>query len=106
MLMQEIKDLLENILVFELGFKNNILIKAQSLEDNKLVQLKNILLEVGSWQKKVLDKMAKEDPEFISRLENNKRRTEQELMSVYRQKLAEEDRKKMEIILGKISAYE
>lgn len=102
MLMQEIKDLLDRVLVFESSFKETILVKAQNLDEVKLVELKKILQEVSGWQEKVLDKMAKNDPGFVVRLANAKREAEREVMILYKQKLEEEDRGKMEIILNKM----
>ncbi|OGH92066.1 MAG: hypothetical protein A2534_01545 [Candidatus Magasanikbacteria bacterium RIFOXYD2_FULL_39_9] len=103
---EEIEHLLESILVFEPGFKKEILSKSRSLGEDKLLELKNILLEVGRWQKITLDKITKDEPSFMVKIENAKRKTEKEVMDLYKQKLEKADREKMEIILGKISKYE
>lgn len=100
--LKEIANLLKNILVFETKFKEEILAKAENLNDAKLEQLKNILLEVGSWQKKVLTKKLKEDPDFYNRIASARKKVDQEIINLYKQKLNDEDRKKMEIILDKL----
>ncbi len=104
MSIKEIKDLLERILVFNSGFKENVLAKAQNLDESKLVELKNILQEVSGWQEKVLDKIVKKNPGFVVRIADSKRKAEQELVNLYKQKLEEDDRKKMEIILNKVKS--
>jgi hypothetical protein len=100
--LKEIADLLKNILVFETKFKEEILAKAEDLSGVRLEELKNILLEVDGWQKKVLTKMIKENPSFYNKIANARKKAYQEIISLYKQKLNEEDHKKMEIILDKI----
>jgi len=104
MSIQEIKDLLDQVLVFEVGFKENILAKAQNLDELRLVELKKILQEVKIWQENVLIRMIKEDPGFIEKLTDSRRKAEQKVMDLYRQKLEKDDRAKMEIILNKMKS--
>ena len=101
--LKEIGDLLENILVFEIKFKEEILAKAENFSDVKLKKLKNILFEVGQWQERAVDKKIKEDPNFYNKIANVRKKVDQEIISLYKQKLNDEDHKKIEIILEKIS---
>ena len=101
--LKEIGNLLESVLVFETKFKEELLAKAKNLSDAKLGELKNILAEIGQWQKKVLDKKIKEDPSFYNKVVSARKEVDQEIINLYKQQLNEEDRKKMEIILEKIN---
>ena len=76
--------------------------KAANLNDTRLNELKNILLEVDAWQKKVLTKKMKEDPDFYNKIANARKKVDQEIINLYKQKLNNEDRKKIEIILDKM----
>lgn len=100
--LKTISDLLKSILVFETQFKEEILAKAPGLDEEKLTKLKNILLEVSGWQEKVLTKKLKEDPGFYNRIASARKKVDQEIINLYKQKLDDEDRKKMEIILDKM----
>lgn len=100
--LKEIADLLKNILVFETKFKEEILAKAEGLSGVRLAELKNILIEVGGWQKKVLTKKLKEDPDFYNRIAVARKKVDKEIINLYKQKLNDDDRKKMEIILAKM----
>lgn len=100
--LKEISNLLENILVFEKKFKEEILAKAKSLSEIKLKKLKIILLEVGLWQEKAVAKKIKEDPNFYNKITGARKKVDQEIINLYKQKLNNEDDKKMEIILDKI----
>lgn len=102
--LKSISDLLKNILVFETKFKEEILVKAKNLDDASLNELKNILVEVGGWQEKVLTKKLKEDPDFYNRIASARKKVDQEIINLYKQKLNNEDRKKMEIILDKMKS--
>lgn len=101
--LKKIGNLLKNILVFEIKFKEEILVKSASLSDARLEQLKNILVEVSDWQKKVLTKKIKEDPEFYNKIASARKKVDQKIIGLYKQKLNDDDRKKMEIILDKIN---
>lgn len=100
--LKEIANLLKNILVFETKFKEEILAKAAGLSGVRLNELKNILLEVGGWQEKVLTKKLKEDTDFYNRIASARKKVDQEIINLYKQKLDAEDKKKMEIILNKM----
>lgn len=100
--LNEIKNLLADILVFETKFKEEILAKAKNMSDAKLDDLKKILSHVGSWQKKVFEDKIKEDPNFFNNIITARRKLDQDIMDLYKQKLSDEDRKKMEIILNKM----
>lgn len=100
--LKEIADLLKNILVFETKFKEEILAKAGGLSDVRLLELKNTLTEVGGWQEKVLTKKMKEDPGFYQKIVNARKKADQEIINLYKQKLNNEDHKKMKIILDKM----
>lgn len=100
--LKEIGSLLENILVFETKFKEDLLAKSANLSDAKLSELKSILAEISRWQKKVLDKKIKEDPNFLNKIANARKQVDQEIINLYKQKLNEEDQKKIEIILNKM----
>ena len=99
-----IADLLKSILVFEAQFKEEILAKAAGLDEGKLLKLKNILSEVSEWQKKVLTKKMKEDPGFYNKVAGARKKADQEIINLYKQKLGDDDRKKMEIILEKMKS--
>lgn len=100
--LKEIANLLENILVFETKFKAEILAKVKNMSDAKVNGLKEILLHVGEWQKKVLEKKIQEDPDFYNKIINSRKQIDQEILDLYKQKLNDEDRKKMDIILNKM----
>ena len=100
----EIKNLLENILVFEVGFKEEILAKAKNLDEVRLKKLKIILSEVNKWQGVVLDEKIKTDPGFYNKIVGARKTADQEIINLYKQKLNDEDKKKREIILNKISS--
>ncbi len=100
--LKEIGNLLDNILVFETKFKEQLLAKSAGLNEAKLSELKTILTEINRWQKKVLDKKIKEDPDFFNKVANARKQIDQEIINLYKQKLNDEDRKKMEIILNKM----
>ena|SRR3989344_8196637 len=100
--LKEVAGLLKNILVFETKFKEEILTKAKDLSDAKLEELKSILLEISEWQKEVLTKKIKEDPGFYDKIVSARKKVDQEIINLYKQKLNDEDRKKMEIILDKM----
>ncbi len=100
--LKEIGNLLENILVFETKFKEDLLEKSASLNDAKLNELKNILTEINLWQKKVLDKKIKSDPIFFNKVAGARKKVDEEIINLYKQKLNDEDQKKMEIILNKM----
>lgn len=100
--LKEIANLLENILVFETKFKEEILAKAKSMSDAKIKELKSILLRVSEWQEKVLTKKIKEDPDFYNKISADRKKVEQEIINLYKQKLNKEDRRKMDIILNKM----
>ena len=100
--LKEINNLLKNILVFETKFKEEILVKSKSMSEIKLSELKEILLHVEVWQKKVLEKKIQEDPNFYNKIINARKKLDQEIMDLYKQKLNDQDQKKMEIILNKM----
>ena len=102
--LKELGNLLKNILVFEIKFKEAILVKAKILSDTRLNELKSILLEVSAWQEKVLVKKIKEDPDFYNKISEERKKVDQEIINLYKQKLNDEDRKKMEIILDKMKS--
>lgn len=99
---KEIADLLKKIVVFEKKFKEDILQKSINLEESKLQKLKKVLLEVKEWQTKLLQKKITNDPDFYYKVMDIKRKADQAVMDVYRQKFEKEDHEKMEIILNKI----
>ncbi len=101
---KEITGLLEEILVFETKFKEEVLTKTKDLSEVKLNKLKNTLLEVNEWQKKVLTKKMKEDPGFYNKIAAARKKLDQKIISLYKQKLNDADRKKMEIILNKMKS--
>lgn len=103
-ILKEINSLLKDTLVFETNFKEEILAKAQTMSGVKLNELKSILSEVGQWQTKVLEQKFKEDPNFYSKIANARKKLDQKILSLYKQKLNEADRKKMEIILNKMKS--
>jgi len=100
--LKEISNLLENILVFEIKFKEAILEKAKNLNDAGLKKLKIILSEIGKWQGKILDKKIKEDRDFYNKIIGVRKKSDQEIINLYKQKLTDEDHKKVEVILDKI----
>ncbi|TSC85104.1 MAG: hypothetical protein G01um101413_488 [Parcubacteria group bacterium Gr01-1014_13] len=102
--LKEINNLLENILVFEIKFKEEILAKAENLDAAGLKKLKIILSEVNKWQGKILDKKIKEDHDFYNKIIRARKKSDEEIISLYKQKLNDEDHKKMEIILSKINS--
>lgn len=101
--LKEIKNLLEDVLVFETEFKEEILAKAKDLDDARLKKLKIILLELNKWQGEILDKKIKSDPDFYNKIVSARKTADQEIVNLYKQRLSEEDHKKMEIILDKIN---
>ena len=101
---KEISDLLKSILVLETKFKKEILAKAEKLNEAKLKNLKKILTELAEWQKTALQSLAKKDPGFYGRILGKKKQIEQEIINLYKAKLAEEDKKKMQIILDKVKS--
>lgn len=100
--LKEIENQLAAIIVFETKFKKEILAKAEKLSQAKLADLKKVLTEVGEWQKLTLQALARKDPQFYRRLLARKKTIEQEMINLYKTKLAEEDNKKMQIILNKV----
>lgn len=100
--LKEITNLLENILVFETKFKEEVLAKAKSMSEAKLSELKEILLRVGGWQKKVIEEKTKQDPDFYNKIITARKKLDQDIVNLYKQKLGDEDRKKMDIILNKM----
>ena len=101
---KEISDLLKSILVLETKFKKEILAKAEKLNEAKLKNLKKILAELAEWQKSALQSLAKKDTGFYRRILGKKKQIEQEIINLYKAKLAEEDKKKMQIILDKVKS--
>ena len=104
MSIEQIASLLKQIIVFELKFKQDILAKAANLGEQKLSELHTILLEVKEWQEQTLHKILVQDPDFYDKILDAKRKTEREIINLYKQKLETEDHKKMEIILDKIKS--
>ena len=104
MSIEQIASLLKQIIVFELKFKQDILAKATNLGEQKLSELQTILLEVKEWQEQTLHKILVQDPDFYDKILDAKRKTEREIINLYKQKLETEDHKKMEIILDKIKS--
>lgn len=102
--LKEIKNLLEGILVFEIEFKKEILAKAKDLDDTRLKKLKIILLELNKWQGEILDKKIKSDIDFYNKIINARKTADEEILNLYKQKLSDEDKKKIGIILGKINS--
>jgi|SRR3989338_7544984 len=102
--LKEIKNQLATIVVLETKFKKEILAKAESLSDTRLNELKSILVEIREWQEKVLTKKIKEDPDFYNKIAEERKKADQEIINLYKQKLNDEDRKKMEIILDKMKS--
>jgi hypothetical protein len=101
---KEIMSLLDRIVVFEVKFKQEVLEKLQSLDEAKLSELKNILLEVTLWQEKILTKTMETNPGLYARLANAKKQAEQGVINLYTQEVKEVDRQKMQIILDKINS--
>lgn len=102
--LSKITSLLEDILVFEANFKEEILLKAKELSEEKAGKLLESLVEVRDWQEKVLAEKIKEDPGFYNKIVNARKTLDQKIINLYKQKLNEEDRKKMEIILNKMKS--
>lgn len=102
--LSKITALLEDIFVFEKNFKEEILLKAKELNEDKIAKLLGELTEVRSWQEKVLAEKIKEDPGFYNKIVNARKTLDQKIINLYKQKLNEEDRKKMEIILNKMKS--
>ncbi len=102
--LKEISVLLQNILVFEIKFKEEILAKAKNFSETRLKELKTILTEVGQWQERAVAKKIKEDPNFYNKIAGARKKIDQEIINLYKQKLSGEDNKKMEIILNKINS--
>ena len=100
--LKEIESQLAAIIVFGTKFKKEILVKATKLSETKLKDLKKILGEVNIWQKTALPALAKKEPQFYRRILGKKKQIEQEIINLYKAKLAEEDKKKMQIILDKV----
>lgn len=100
--LKEIESQLAAIIVFATKFKKEILAKAENLSEAKLKSLIKILAEVGEWQKTALQSIAKKDPQFYKRILEKKKKIEREIINLYKTKLAEEDKKKMRIILDKV----
>ena len=100
--LKDIGNLLKNILVFETKFKEDLLVRSAGLNEEKLNKLKVILTEINQWQKKVLDKKIKEDPNFYNKVLGARKQVDEEVINLYKQKLNNEDQKKMEIILNKM----
>jgi hypothetical protein len=101
--LKEIKNLLNNTLVFETDFKEYVLAKTKDLDEVKLKKLKIILSEVKKWQSEILDKKIKSDPGFYNKIISARKSSDQKVINLYKQKLDEEDRKKIDIILDKIN---
>lgn len=102
--LKEISKLLETILVFETKFKEEILAKTKDLDNAGLQNLKRILSEVVEWQRKVLEEKFKQDPGFYNKIVGARKKVDQEIISLYKQKLNDEDHKKMGIILNRINS--
>ena len=102
--LSKITSVLEDILVFEANFKEEILLKAKELSEEKAGKLLESLVEVRDWQEKVLAEKIKEDPGFYNKIVNARKTLDQKIINLYKQKLNEEDRKKMEIILNKMKS--
>ena len=100
--LKEIGNLLKGILVFETKFKEQLLVKSAGLSDAKLNELKNILTEISKWQEKVLENKIKQDPDFFNKVADARKKVDEEIINLYKQKLSDEDHKKMDIILNKI----
>ena len=100
--LKEISNLLASILVFETKFKEEILTKTKNMSDVKIKELKSILLSVSLWQKEIIERKVKQDPNFYSKMLVARKKNDQEIMELYKQKFNNEDRKKMEVILNKM----
>lgn len=100
--LKEISKLLNGIFVFEEDFKEGVFTRAKTLDNVKLQKLKNILLEVDRWQEIALNKKIQENADFYNKIVNAKKKADQNIVNLYKQKLSADDNKKMEIILDKI----
>lgn len=99
---KQVIELLNKIAVFEVSFKKEVLEKMVDLDEGGLRELKNILLETEAWQLEFIKKKLTEDPDFYGTIMDAKREAEHKVIELYKQKFADEDHKKMEIILQKI----
>jgi|GEM_PF-7125031 hypothetical protein len=103
-LRKEIFEIVEGILVFEPDFKDKIYAKAINLSEEKLYQLKEILLDMIDWQEEVIVRLVNQNPELYKKILSERMQFEKDIMSVYKEKLVAEDRHKMQIILDKIQS--
>ncbi|OGH70371.1 MAG: hypothetical protein A2754_03175 [Candidatus Magasanikbacteria bacterium RIFCSPHIGHO2_01_FULL_47_8] len=102
---QEIQDLLKKILVFKSDFRAQVLEKVQAgLAEEKLAELKQVLLETLEWQKNFFADKLKSDPGFFEELEREKQKIEQGIIDAYTHKMAEEDHKKVEALKLRINS--
>ena len=95
-------ELVENILVFEPVLKDKIRAKIITLSEDKLRQLEEILMDVADWQEEAIIRLINQNPELYNQILSQRVQFEKEIMSEYKEKLAAQDRDKMNIILNKI----
>lgn len=65
---EEIKNLLNKIIIFDEKYKNNILDKAEKLDEAGLVKIHDMLIEVESWQRSIIEEKLKSDPTALNKL--------------------------------------
>jgi phage shock protein A len=95
-------ELVENILVFEPVLKDKIRAKIITLSEEKLRQLEEMLMDVADWQEEAIIRLINQNPELYNQILSQRVQFEKEIMSEYKEKLAAQDRDKMNIILNKI----
>ncbi len=95
-------ELVDNILVFEPVLKDKIRAKIIALSEEKLHQLEEILADVIDWQEEVITRLINQNPELYNQILSQRVQFEKEIMSAYKEKIAAQDRDKMNIILNKI----
>ena len=66
---EEIKSLLEKIIIFDNAYKSNILSKAAKLDAGGLAKLQSVLTQAEAWQMAAFEKKMKNDPAAASKLD-------------------------------------
>lgn len=67
---ENIKNLLDKIFIFDEEYKGKILNKAAGLDEAKLLQIHDLLFEVESWQRTLLEKKLQDNPGLFQKLSN------------------------------------
>ncbi len=97
---ENIKNLLTNIIIFDDEYKNNILNKATNLDEEGLSKIHGLLSEVETWQRRMIEKKLKADPSLLNRLEIVTANKKKSLNQIKREFLAESDKEKITKVLS------